>query len=49
MIKHKYGKADLTSATRFQVRYLGSGDDGSARLGWDRESGTENTRASESR
>ena len=25
MIKHKYGKADLTPATRFQVRYLGSG------------------------
>lgn len=25
MIKHKYGKADLTSATRFQVKYLGSG------------------------
>ena len=25
MIKHKYGKADLTPATRFQVKYLGSG------------------------
>lgn len=23
MIKHKYGKADLTPATRFQVKYLG--------------------------
>lgn len=25
MIKHKYGKADLTPATRFQVKYLGRG------------------------
>jgi hypothetical protein len=25
MIKGKYGKADLTPATRFQVKYLGSG------------------------
>ena len=25
MIKHKYGKADLTPATRFQVKYLGCG------------------------